>query len=132
MERVCKRASMEGKDYEHQFRAVMPDGSLKYIHIVAHSSRDKAGNLEYVGAVSDVTEQKLSQEALLASELLARGQVNALTRTVEALAMESAPDGLIGHVLRTIRDEFMATHRQCLAEGRNEWDSKLRSRPRRR
>jgi signal transduction histidine kinase/PAS domain-containing protein len=108
MEQVCKRASQEGKDYEHHFRAVMPDGSLKYIHIVAHSSRDKAGNLEYVGAVSDVTEQKLSQEALLASELLARGQVNALTRTVEALAMESAPDGMIGHVLRTIRDEFDA------------------------
>ena len=56
----------------------------------------------------DVTEQKLAQEALLASELLARGQVNALTRTVEALAMESAPDSLVGHVLRTIRDEFDA------------------------
>src|SRR5260221_227454 len=56
----------------------------------------------------DVTEQKQSQEALRASELLARGQVNALTRTVEALAMESAPDGLVGHVLRTITDEFNA------------------------
>ncbi len=108
MEQVCKRASREGKDYQHKFRAVMPDGSLKHIHIVAHASRDKAGNLEYVGAVMDVTEQKLSQEALLASELLARRQVNALARTVEALAMESDPDGSVGHVLRTIRDEFNA------------------------
>jgi signal transduction histidine kinase len=108
MEQVCKRASREGKDYQHKFRAVMPDGTLKHIQIVAHASRDKLGNLEYVGAVMDVTEQKLAQEALLASELLARGQVNALTRTVEALAMESVPDGLVGHVLRTIKDEFNA------------------------
>jgi PAS domain S-box-containing protein len=122
MEQVCKRASQEGKDYTHKFRAVMPDGSLKHIHIVAHSSRDTFGNLEYVGSVMDVTEQHKSKAALeeaiseikeseghlRASELVARGQVNALTRTLDALAMESVPDRLVEHVLRTIADEFNA------------------------
>jgi PAS domain S-box-containing protein len=53
-------------------------------------------------------ERQRSQEALRASERFARGQVNAFTRTVEALAMESETDGLVGHVLRTITAEFEA------------------------
>ncbi len=53
-------------------------------------------------------ERQRSQEALRASERFARGQVNAFTRTVEALVMESETDGLVGHVLRTITDEFNA------------------------
>jgi signal transduction histidine kinase len=108
MEQVCKRASQEGKDYQHKFRAVMPDGSLKHIHIVAHSSRDTSGNLEYVGAVMDVTDREKARVALEASDLVARGQLNALTRTLDLLAMESVPDRLVEHVLRTIADEFNA------------------------
>jgi PAS domain S-box-containing protein len=53
-------------------------------------------------------ERKKSEEALRASELLARGQVNALTRTLDALAMESAPDRLVEHVLRTITEQLAA------------------------
>ncbi len=108
MEQVCKRASQEGKDYQHKFRAVMPDGSLKHIHIVAHSSRDASGNLEYVGAVMDVTEREKARVALEASDLVARGQLNALTRTLDLLAMESVPDILVEHVLRIVADEFKA------------------------
>src|SRR5206468_11514404 len=47
-------------------------------------------------------ERERAAEALHASEHLARGQVEALTRTLDALAMESAPDRLVEHVLRTI------------------------------
>jgi PAS domain S-box-containing protein len=56
----------------------------------------------------DITERKQAAEALHAAERFARGQVNAFTRTVEALAMESETGGLVGHVLRTITDEFDA------------------------
>ena len=57
MEQTCQRAARDGKDYEHKFRVMMPDGSLKHIHIVAHSSRDTLGNLGegMFGAVMDVT-----------------------------------------------------------------------------
>ena len=57
----------------------MPDGAIKYIHIVAHCSKDTFGSLEYVGAVMDVTEQRKAKDLLEASEIVARGQVNALT-----------------------------------------------------
>jgi PAS domain S-box-containing protein len=50
----------------------------------------------------DITERKKAAEALRASAQLARGQTEALTRTLDLLAMESAPDRLVEHVLRTI------------------------------
>jgi PAS domain S-box-containing protein len=102
MEEVCKRAAQEGKDYTHKFRAVMPDGSIKHIQIVAHSSRDESGNIEYVGSVMDVTEQKQAAEALRASERFARGQAEALSRALDAIARETSPDRIVEHVLRTM------------------------------
>jgi len=63
---------------------------------------------QIVRLVAFAIERKQAAEALSAAEKLARGQVNAFTRTLEALAMESETDGLVGHVLRTITDELNA------------------------
>src|SRR5438093_8179583 len=49
-------------DFEHRF--LIPDGSVKYVHVVAHTIRDESGDLEFVGAVMDVTERRLAEEAL--------------------------------------------------------------------
>ena len=49
-------------DFEHRF--LMPDGSVKHVHVVAQAVRDEKGNLEYVGAVMDVTEQRRAEDAL--------------------------------------------------------------------
>jgi C4-dicarboxylate-specific signal transduction histidine kinase len=43
---------------------LMPDGSVKYVHVVTHAVRDESGKLEFVGAVLDVTERKQAEEAL--------------------------------------------------------------------
>jgi C4-dicarboxylate-specific signal transduction histidine kinase len=42
----------------------MPDQSIKYLHMVAHGTRDENGRIEYVGAVQDVTARRLSEQAL--------------------------------------------------------------------
>jgi C4-dicarboxylate-specific signal transduction histidine kinase len=42
----------------------MPDGSLKHLHLVAHASRAKEQQLEYIGAIQDITAGRLSEEAL--------------------------------------------------------------------
>jgi signal transduction histidine kinase len=46
-------------DFEH--RLLMPDGSVKCIRVLAKAVRDESGNLEYVGAGIDLTEQKWEQ-----------------------------------------------------------------------
>src|SRR5258706_664397 len=50
-------------------------------------------------------ERKQAAESLRASELLARGQLDALTHTLDALAQQSDSDRLIEHVLRTIIEQ---------------------------
>src|SRR6266852_5127472 len=47
-------------------------------------------------------ERKRSAEALRASEKLARGQAEALTLALDALARETDPDRIVEHVLRTV------------------------------
>ena len=42
----------------------MPDNSVKYLHQTTHTTRDDAGRVEYIGAVQDVTERELSEQAL--------------------------------------------------------------------
>jgi len=68
VKQTLERASQDGKDFDHEYRLVMPDGSVKYVHVVAHASRDESGDVEFVGAVTDITERKRAEEALRRSE----------------------------------------------------------------
>src|SRR4029077_17992757 len=45
-------------------RLLMPEGSVRYVNVVAHAARDSSGNLEFVGAVMDVTAARRAEEAL--------------------------------------------------------------------
>ena len=56
------RNAVSEVDFEPRLR--FPDGSVKYLHVIAHGIRDPAGQLEYVGAVHDVTSRRLAEEAL--------------------------------------------------------------------
>ena len=92
------------------YRIVAPDGSTTDIETVAQPVRDETGKVvSVVGTVMDVTERNRVQEALRASEKLARGQLGALTRTLDALVQEASPDRLMEVVLRTITRQFDAS-----------------------
>src|SRR3984893_6671278 len=45
---TVERASQDGKDFDHEYRLVMPDGAVKYVHVVAHAERNEPGKLEFV------------------------------------------------------------------------------------
>ena len=65
---TIERASREGKDFAHHYRLLMPDGSVKYVHVAAHAQSDVAGGIEFVGAVMDQTAARQTEEALRRSE----------------------------------------------------------------
>ena len=98
VKQTIERASQDRKDFEHEYRLVMPDNSVKYVHVVAHVLHDESGGVEFVGAVMDVTERKRA-EMLLGGEkrlleMIARGDpgaliLDALCRLVEELASGS-------------------------------------------
>src|SRR5271165_72918 len=61
--KMVDQAREGGHDFEWQFRLLMPDHSIKYMHAVAHATRDQDGQLEYIASVQDVTARKLAEEA---------------------------------------------------------------------
>ena len=63
LEKMVEQARA-GHDFEWQYRLMMPDLSIKYLHAVAHAIRRQDGQLEYIAAVQDVTERRMSDEAL--------------------------------------------------------------------
>jgi signal transduction histidine kinase len=67
-EKMAEHARDGGTDFEWQYRLMMPDRSIKYLHAVAHATRDEDGQLEYIAAVQDVTQRRLSEEALHAAQ----------------------------------------------------------------
>jgi PAS domain S-box-containing protein len=68
VQRTIERASRERKDFDFEHRLLMPDGFVKHVHVVAHAEKDEPGELEFVGAVMDVTERKQAEEAVRRSE----------------------------------------------------------------
>lgn len=87
---VVEGAQREGKDLEFEHRLRMPDGSIKYLHVVARGTRDQTGQLEYIGAVQDVTERRLSDDVLstLRSELAHVARVTTLGALTGSIAHE--------------------------------------------
>src|SRR2546426_7845 len=64
VQQITERASRDGKDFEYECRLAMADGSIKHIHVVAHVVRGRSGAVEFVGALTDITERKHAEEAL--------------------------------------------------------------------
>ena len=61
----CKGVTNEKKDGELDFRIVLPDGSIKYVHDVGHSVIDESGLVtERFGVCVDMTEQVQARAAL--------------------------------------------------------------------
>src|SRR5438876_7099684 len=63
-EKMVEQARNGSEDFEWQYRLLMPDQSIKYMHAVAQGTWDPGGQLEYIAAVRDVTARRLSDEAL--------------------------------------------------------------------
>src|SRR5438477_5490136 len=62
MQQLRDRAAQNGMDLNVEHRILLPDGSVKYLHAVAHAGRDSSGNLEYMGVVTDMTDRKRADE----------------------------------------------------------------------
>jgi signal transduction histidine kinase len=84
------RAPRDGRDFELDFRLLMPDRSVKYLFVVAHAAWDQDGQPEYIGAVQDVTERRLSEDALekVRSELAHVARVRTLGALTASIAHE--------------------------------------------
>jgi len=90
MNDMVERARGAVIDLEYEHRLLMPDDSVKYLHLIAHGIRDNEGRLEYIGAVQDVTQRQISEEALAKarSELARVASVTSLATLTASIAHE--------------------------------------------
>lgn len=89
-EKMVEQVRNGADDFEWQYRLLMPDRSIKYMHAVAHATRDQNGQLEYIAAVRDVTARRVSDEALdkARSELAHVARVMSLGALTASIAHE--------------------------------------------
>ncbi len=87
---MINRARVAAGDFEYEHRLLMPDHSVKYLHLIAHAVRDGHGRLEYIGAVQDVTERRLSEATLskIRSDLAHVARVTSLGVLTASIAHE--------------------------------------------
>jgi PAS domain S-box-containing protein len=63
-QQVIDRASQTGTDFEHEYRLQMADGRVKHVHSIAHVVQNASGDREFIGAVTDVTERKTTEDKI--------------------------------------------------------------------
>jgi PAS domain S-box-containing protein len=60
---ITERAIVQKADYDHEFRILLPNGKVKWIHTVGHPVVSNAGDLEqFVGSSTDITELKSAEQ----------------------------------------------------------------------
>jgi PAS domain S-box-containing protein len=64
VQQAIDHATKQKTDFDFEYRLLMPDGSIKHLHVVASS-----GDFEFVGVVTDVTAAKQAEEKLRQSEM---------------------------------------------------------------
>jgi PAS domain S-box-containing protein len=95
---TADKARKEKTDYEFDYRIILPDGSLKHIHGVAHPVVNKSGELvEFIGFAIDVTQQHRAFEEIQAlrdqlyNENLALREEIDVSRMFEEIVGSSPP-----------------------------------------
>ncbi|MEI9936146.1 MAG: PAS domain-containing protein [Pseudomonadota bacterium] len=84
------RSGVSDHDHDHEFRLRMPNGAIKHLRTNAYHTTLRFGRRELIGAIQDVTDWRLSEEALgkVRSELAHMTRVASLGALTASIAHE--------------------------------------------
>jgi len=91
------RGASRGEEFDFEHRLVMPDGSIKKVHVRGHALSREPANPEFAGAVVDITTMKNAMEEIQAlrdqlyKENLALREEIDVTRMFEEIVGSSPP-----------------------------------------
>jgi PAS domain S-box-containing protein len=91
VQQVIKRASNTSSDFEHAYRLLMPTGAIKHIHVRAQSQYGGSGNIEFIGAVTDITERKATEEKVREQEAELRQMLDFTPQFLAVVAADGTP-----------------------------------------
>jgi PAS domain S-box-containing protein len=86
-EQTIVRAVRERSDFVQQYRLVLPDGSLKYVHTVGRPVVNESGVCQFIGTAIDVTDRVRAEEELRRSEASLREAQNELAHVSRVTTM---------------------------------------------
>ena len=98
LEQALDQAVRNRSRFQHEYRIVSPDGSIKHMYSVGLPDVTESGELEFVGTVIDITERRHGEEALRSAQVeLARvARLTTMGELVASIAHEiSQPLGAI-------------------------------------
>ena len=105
---TVERASQEQTNLDFEHRLLMQDGSIKFVRVVAHAVKDKAGELEFVGALMDITSTKEAED-----------RIRLIIDTVPAQLWTETPEGVVDFVNRRWIDYTGMTLDHAVGSGWN-------------
>jgi PAS domain S-box-containing protein len=130
LKETIERITHERTEFDFEFRLLMPNGSVKHLRAVAHPERDASGEVEFVGAVMDVTAAREAEN-----------KVRQIINTVPAQIWTADAGGRIDFISKRQLDYFGETpdranhgepglyvHPDEAAAFREQWQEKITER----
>jgi signal transduction histidine kinase len=89
-EQALDQAVRDRSRFQHEYRIVPPDGSIKYLQSVGQPDSTASGGLEFVGTVMDITERRRAEEALrnAQAELIRVARLTTMGELLASIAHE--------------------------------------------
>jgi C4-dicarboxylate-specific signal transduction histidine kinase len=90
VQQELKQAIDAREDFDFEHRLLMPEGSIKHLHVVAHAVKEDTSKLQYFGAIKDITATRRAEEQLheTRAELARVGRATALGELSASIAHE--------------------------------------------
>ncbi|MGE5303368.1 MAG: sigma 54-interacting transcriptional regulator [Alphaproteobacteria bacterium] len=113
VQQVIDRVSQERQVFDFEHRLLMPNGSIKYLHVVAHGTKNELDQIEFVGAVTDITAAKSAEHRIQEDERELRQILDLTPQHLGVLG----PDGSRLYANHAALEYFGVTIDQWRAEG---------------
>jgi PAS domain S-box-containing protein len=112
VQEVIDSASQTGADFEHEYRLLLSDGRVKHVHAIAHAVQNASGGREFIGAVTDITERKTSEDKF--QRLVAANILGIFIGDVEGACVAGANEAFL-RMLQYSRED-LASRRMLWAD----------------
>ena len=97
---LVERASTGGGSIDCEYRLLFPDGRVKYVRVLARPLGAASDDLEFVGAVIDITDAKRAEAKIRLSER----ELRTLVEAIPAYVGTNLPDGSVDFISQSWLD----------------------------